>query len=67
MIGCGALFTRDMFFGKWWYTNILTKSCIEVYPKFTIIKLIAESTLNSIIDTGSKIFGNSIVNMEVVT
>ena len=66
MIGYGAVFRLDLFTGKWWYTNMLTNSNIQVSHTFTIIGLIAESTLKFISDTRSKIFGNLILKIKVV-
>ena len=46
---------------------MFTNSNIQVSHTFTIIGLIAESTLKFINDTRSKIYGNPIFEMEVVT
>ena len=61
MIGCGAALRLNMFFGKWWYTNMFINSYIQVSHTFIIIALIAESTLKLINDTRSNIFENPIV------
>ena len=54
-------------FGKWWYTNMLTNSYIQVSNTFTKIGLVAESILKLLNETMSKIFGNPIFEMKVVT
>ena len=66
MIGYGAVLSLNLFSGKWWYTNIFTNSNIQVSHTFTIIGLIAESTLKLIHYTRSKIFGNLILEMKVL-
>ena len=45
---------------------MFTNSNIQVSHPFTIIGLIAESTLKFINDTRRKIFGNPILEMKVV-
>ena len=64
--GYGALPSLNLFPGKWWYTNMFTNPNIQVSHTFTIIGLIAESTLKLTHDTKSKIFGNLILKMKVV-
>ena len=49
------------------YTNMFTNFSIQVSDTFTIIGLIAESTQKFISNTRSKIFGNLIFEMKVVT
>ena len=46
---------------------MLTNSHIQVPNLFTIIGVIADSTLKFINDTRSKIFGNLIFEMKVIT
>ena len=45
---------------------MITNSSIQVSHTFTIIGLIAESTLKFVCDTRSKIFGNPILEIKVV-
>ena len=45
---------------------MITNSSIQVSHTFTIIGLIAESTLKFVYDTRSKIFGNPILEIKVV-
>ena len=64
MIGYGAVLRLNLLSGKWWYTNMFTSSNIQVSHAFTIIGLIAESTMKFINDYRSKIFGNLILEFQ---
>ena len=66
VIGYRAVLKLNLFFGNWWYTNMLTNSFIEVSNTISIIGLIAESTLKLINDPKSKVFfGNPILEKKV--
>ena len=61
-----AVLKLNMFFGKWWYTNMFTNSYTQVFHTFTIIGLIAEFTLKLRKDIRSRIPENSIFETKVV-
>ena len=63
MIGYGIVLRLNLFFDKWRYNNMITNSTIQVSHTFTIIGLIAESTLKFVYDTRS---GNPILEIKVV-
>ena len=67
MIGYKAVSRFNLFFDKWWYTNIFPNFYIQVLNTFIIIGLIAESTLKLINGTRSKIFANPIFAMKAVS
>ena len=56
-----------LFFGKLWYTDILTNFNIQVFNTFTIVGHIKESILKLINNTNSKIFGDLIFIVKVFT
>ena len=66
MIGYRAPLRLNLFFRKRWYTNIFTKSNIHVSHTFTIIRLIAESTMKFTNNTRSKIIGNLILKWKLL-
>ena len=67
MIDYRAVLRLNLVSGKWLYTIVFTNAYIQVSNTFTIIELIAESTLRLIDDARGKIFGNSIFEKGVVT
>ena len=67
MIDCRAVLRLNLVSGKWLYTIVFTNAYIQVSNTFTILGLIAESTLRLIDDARGKIFGNSIFEKGVVT
>ena len=67
MIDCRAVLRLNLVSGKWLYTIVFTNAYIQVSDTFTILGLIAESTLRLIDDARGKIFENSIFEKGVVT
>ena len=71
MIGCEAVLRLNLFFDKWFTkvsgTDMFTSSYIQLSNPFTIRGLAGIFTLKLINDTKSKIFGNPIFEMNVVT
>ena len=47
-----------LFFCKWWYTNLLTNSRIQMSQTLTKIGIIAKPTVRLVNNTKSKIFWN---------
>ena len=47
-----------LFFYKWWYTNLLTNSRIQMSQTLTKIGIIAKPTVRLVNNTKSKIFWN---------
>ena len=60
-----AILKLNMFFAKWWYTNMFTNSYTQVFHTFTI-GLIAESTLKLTKGIRSRIPENSLFETKVV-
>ena len=67
MISYGAVLRLNLFFRKWRYTSMFINSHIQKSNTFNIIELTAESILKFINDTRSKIFGNLIFKLKVIT